>query len=57
MATSLGYGIRTFNKKIPFRAPPPDTYTPDLSKNVAYKRGPTWVVGRPGGYFKSNRIG
>ena len=36
MATSFGFGIREYNKKLRFRAPPPDTYTPDNAKEVSY---------------------
>ena len=36
MATSFGFGIREFEKKVPFRAPPPNTYVPDNAKRVAY---------------------
>ena len=39
MAYSFGYGIRKFEEKIPFRAPPPNTYNPDNSKKVAYPKG------------------
>ena len=57
MATSFGFGIREFEKKIRFRAPPPNTYNPDNSKRVAYPKGQDWIMGRPGVHHKTNRLG
>ena len=57
MATSLGYGIREYNKRIRFRAPPPNTYIPDNSKRVAYSTAPEWKLGRPGIHHSTTRRG
>ncbi len=57
MATSFGFGIREYNKKLRFRAPPPNTYIPDNAKAVAYDTAPQWKLGRPGIHHKTQRLG
>ncbi len=57
MATSFGFGSRGFEKKIRFRAPPPNTYQPDIAKKIAYKKSPQWKMGRPGFHHKTTRLG
>ena len=57
MATSLGYGIREYDKPIRFKAPPPNTYIPDNAKKAAYGKAPEWKLGRPGIHHPTNRKG
>ena len=57
MATSLGYGTRQYEWKIPFRAPPPTTYNADNAHEVAYPHLETWKIGRPGTFHETSKTG